>query len=248
MFSKSTIKYIQSLQHKKFRDEHNCFVAEGPKVVQELLTTGDFNCKSLYALQSWVDAMDQELQQYLSGRIWVVKDFELEKMASFATANQVLAVFERKESIAPVSVKNELTLALDDIRDPGNLGTIIRTADWFGIKNLICSNNTVDQYNPKVVQSTMASLGRVNLYYTDLATWLPAQKPVPVFATALEGKSLHSFSGTREAIVVIGNESKGISAEILQMANGLINIPRYGQAESLNAAVAAAIVLYALRS
>ena len=247
MFSKSTIKYIQSLQHKKFRDEHNCFVAEGPKVVQELLTTGDFNCKSLYAVQSWVDAMDQQLQQALSGRIWVVKDFELEKMAFFATANQVLAVFERKEAIIPASVKAELTLVLDDIRDPGNLGTIIRTADWFGVRNIICSNNTVDLYNPKVVQSTMASLGRVNLCYTDLPNWLSAQKPIPLFATALQGKPIQSFSGTKEAIVVIGNESKGVSGEILELANEIIHIPRYGQAESLNAAVATAIVLFSLR-
>jgi TrmH family RNA methyltransferase len=248
MFSKSTIKYIQSLQHKKFRDEHNCFVAEGPKVVQELLMTGAFSCQSLYAVQSWVNAMDKQLLQGLTDKVWVIKDFELEKMASFATANQVLAVFERKEAIIPVSVKNELTLALDDIRDPGNLGTIIRTADWFGVRNIICSNNTVDQYNPKVVQSTMASLGRVNVCYTDLPAWLSAQHTIPVVATALQGKPLQAFAGTKEAIVVIGNESKGISAEILQAANEMVSIPRYGLAESLNAAVATAIVLYALKT
>ena len=243
MVSKSTIKYIQSLQHKKFRDESNSFIAEGPKVVLGLLTTALFPLKGIYALQEWVDEMDKDFLMRYNNNIEIVKDFELEKIASYTTANKVLALFEKRETVADINIKDKFSIVLDDIQDPGNLGTIIRTADWFGIENIICSANTVDMYNNKVVQSTMASLGMVNVIYTDLAEWLIKQRGVAIFAATLNGKSINEYSNLKEGIIIIGNESKGISDNIMQLANEKITIPKKGHAESLNAAVAAGIIL-----
>ncbi len=243
MFNKSTIKYIQSLQHKKFRDEYKCFVAEGPKVVEGLLFDGSFPLTGIYALQEWVDEMDKSLQKLYHDKIEIVKDFELIKIASYKTANKVVAVFEQKSMVLLGQFQKKITLVLDDIQDPGNLGTIIRTADWFGIENMICSLNTVDMYNSKVVQSTMASLGNVNIFYTDLPRWLKEQKNVKIFVATLDGKPLNEFSKTQEAIIIIGNESKGVSDVIMKLANEKITIPKKGHAESLNAAVATGIIL-----
>ena len=248
MFSKSTIKYIQSLQHKKFRDEYNVFVAEGPKVVTELLQTQIFSCKAVYAVQDWLDGLDKSTTQLVQGNSDAIKDFELEKIAHYATANKVVAVFGKKPANEKISLKNKLTLLLDDIQDPGNMGTIIRTADWFGIENIICSNNTVDIYNPKVVQSTMASLGRVNVLYTDLKEWIKNSGNIQKFAATLNGKSLHEIGTVKEGMIIIGNESKGVSGEIMKLADEKITIPKTGSAESLNAAVATGILLYALSS
>ncbi|MEP7165632.1 MAG: RNA methyltransferase [Ferruginibacter sp.] len=243
MFSKSSIKYIQSLQHKKFRDEYNVFVAEGPKVVTGLLSTGTFPVKGIYALQEWVDEMDESIRSLYHDKIEMITDFELEKIATYTTANKVVAVFEKRAPSQSVQVKNKFTLVLDDIQDPGNLGTIIRTADWFGIENIICSPNTVDMYNNKVVQSTMASLGNVNLVYCILPTWLKAQKNIKILAAYLTGISINEYNDLKEGIIIIGNESKGISEEILQLADEKVTIPRIGNAESLNAAVATGIIL-----
>ena len=243
MVSKSTIKYIQSLQHKKFRDEYNVFLAEGPKVVSGILSAGVFPVKAIYALQEWVDELDKTTKQHFNETIEIVKDFELEKMASYSTANKVVAIFEKRAASTEIDVKNKFTIVLDDIQDPGNFGTIIRTADWFGIKNIICSPNTVDMYNNKVVQSTMASLGMVNVLYTNLSEWLRKQKTVKTFAAALNGTSLNETGNIKEGILIIGNESKGISSELLESADEKITIPKIGSAESLNAAVATGIIL-----
>jgi RNA methyltransferase, TrmH family len=245
MFSKSTIKYIQSLQHKKFRDEYHAFVAEGPKVVSELLQSDIFACKAVYAVQDWVSGIDKNIGKRISAVVEVIKDFELEKIAAYSTANKVVAVFEKRLPDVNISIKNKLTLVLDDIRDPGNLGTIIRTADWFGVENIICSNNSVDMYNPKVVQSTMASIGNVNIIYTNLESWLEEQKGIQKFAATLNGINIHEVKGIREAIIIIGNESNGISSAVMEMAGEKITIPKIGWAESLNAAVATGIILYA---
>ena len=246
MFSKSTIKYIQSLQHKKFRDEYNVFVAEGPKVVTELLQSNIFSCKAVYALKDWYDGLDQNTASLVQARYDVIKDFELEKIAQYATANQVVAVFGKKPAKEKFTLKNKLTLLLDDIQDPGNMGTIIRTANWFGIENIICSNNSVDVYNPKVVQSTMASLGRVNIVYTDLQLWIKDAGGIPTFAATLNGRPLHEIGSLKEGMIIIGNESKGVSAELISLADEEISIPGSGGAESLNAAIAAGIILYGM--
>jgi len=176
-----------------------------------------------------------------------IKEHEMEKISALATPSNVLGVFKKKSAYENPSLKNKITLVLDDIQDPGNLGTIIRNADWFGVENIICSKGTADAYNPKVVQSTMASLGRVQLLYTDIEDWLK-KTPVKKYAAALHGKDLHLVGKPTEAIIIIGNESKGISAKILSLADEKITIPRFGSAESLNAAVATGIILYALHA
>ena len=248
MFSKSTIKYIQSLQHKKFRDEEGLFVAEGPKLIAELLAGKIFACKNIYALPQWADLLTQKQKDSLGEQLVLIKDFELEKISSLVKPNLVLGIFEKKHPVNNPSFKDKITLVLDDIQDPGNLGTIIRIADWFGVENVICSLHTADMYNSKVVQSTMASLQRINLIYTDTATWLNENKNIKKFAATLNGESLKTISNLKEGILIIGNESKGISDAILQLADEKITIPGFGQAESLNAAVAAGIFLYEVRS
>ena len=247
MLSKPTIKYIQSLQHKKFRDEYNCFVAEGPKVVRELLLSSAFNCKAIYALKEWADNIDAETKNAASLKLEIIDEIALSRIAAYTTPNQVVAVFEKKAAKPEFEVKQHITLVLDGIQDPGDLGTIIRTADWFGIQNIVCAAHTADMYNSKVVQSTMASLGRVNLIYTDIAKWLKDHQSVTILATTLEGKPVHSLEKLREAIVIIGNEANGISDNVLKLSNEKITIQGYGQAESLNAAVATGIILFSLK-
>ncbi|MEO7263916.1 MAG: RNA methyltransferase [Ferruginibacter sp.] len=238
MLSKSRIKDIQSLQQKKFRDEQGLFVAEGPKLVDELLKDKNFECEKLYALPGWQSGFSISNE-----KIEIIKDFELEKISGLVKPNMLVAVFKTKESIADFNTTGKITLLLDDIQDPGNLGTIIRTADWFGIENIICSAATADMYNPKVVQSTMASLGRVNVFYTNLEQWLKDHKGIKILAAALEGKPLSDFKNMKEAFLIIGNESKGISKTLIDMSDEKISIQKYGKAESLNAAVAAGIIL-----
>ncbi len=244
MLSKSTIKYIQSLQHKKFRDEYNAFTAEGPKIIKELLDSAVFDCQAVYALQEWISNLDDKTLQLVNGKLELIKDFELAKISTLTSPNQVAAVFEKKLPVVDIPVEGKLTLVLDDIRDPGNLGTIIRTADWFGINNIVCSMNTADMYNNKVVQSTMASLSRVNIFYTDLEKWLKENNTVKRIAATLDGKSAGFFEQLKEGILIIGNESNGISPAILDIADEQVTIPRLGEAESLNAAVATGILLY----
>lgn len=244
MFSKSVVKYIQSLQHKKFRDEHNAFVAEGPKVVQELLSTRQFVCKNIYATAEWVKDDSNKYPRY-AALITEVKDFELEKLSGLQTPNRVLAEFETKKQVRPVNLKSKITLILDDIRDPGNLGTIIRIADWFAIEHIICSESTVDMYNPKVVQSTMASLGRVNLVYTNLQTFIKSHTQIPLYCAVLDGQNIDKQK-IDEGFVMIGNESNGIHANLLALPHEKISIAKLGAAESLNAAVATGIILFAM--
>lgn len=247
MFSKSTIKYIQSLQQKKFRDESRAFVAEGPKVVLELLNSGHFTCNGVYATQEWMEEMGPGLGNRLEGRLHIIRDFELEKIASYSTPNRVVAIFEQRDPMPVIDVSGH-TLLLDDIRDPGNFGTIIRTADWFGVENIICSESCVDMYNPKVVQSTMASLGAVNVVYTSLAGWLKTHQDIPRYAAVLGGDAIPAGGLPAEAILVIGNESAGISDEVRALCDHTITISRKGMAESLNAAVATGILLYCFTS
>ena len=246
MISKSIIKYIQSLQHKKFRDEFNCFHAEGPKVVKELLSDNKFECLSIYALEIWIKTIDRTVFSHIEQVINVVEEHELSKISQQSTSNNVIAVFKKREDNFDIVVKNNFTIMLENIQDPGNMGTIIRTADWFGVKNIICSENTVDLYNNKVVQSTMASLGRVNVVYTNLANWLKSNHDVKVIATVLNGKSLNSISTFNEAIIMIGNEANGLSQELIDISDEKVSIPRIGMAESLNAGIATSIFLYEL--
>lgn len=244
MLSKSYTKYIQSLHHKKFRDLENAFIAEGSKVVMDLLNSTKIVCQHILAKEEWLKENEPEIRKHYNGPIEAVEYFELEKISALSTPNQVLGVFKKvKQGV--IDVKGKITLALDTIQDPGNLGTIIRIADWYGVQAIICSESCADMYNPKVVQSTMGSIGRVEVKYADLAEWLKKNSNITVYAAALNGKNINSLNGLKEGIILIGNESKGISEEIMKMADEKITIPKIGLAESLNAAVATGIILYA---
>ena len=247
MLSKTHTKYIQSLWHKKFRDETGLFVAEGPKVVMDLLTSGNFVCKEIFALQEWLKWNEETLAGLQDIAIEEVKDFELKKISSLSTANGVVAVFEKRKQQEDIDTTNKITLALDTIQDPGNLGTIIRIADWFGIENLVCSIGCADMYNSKVVQSTMGSLGRVNIIYTELVNWLKNNNQVKIFSASLDGDDVAAFGKLKEGILIIGNEANGVSDEVLKLVNQKITIPKIGEAESLNAAVATGIILSHLK-
>jgi TrmH family RNA methyltransferase len=239
MISKSQGKYIQSLGQKKHRDEYAVFLAEGPKLVKELLQQPDVVTEQVFAMQEWLN----ENGELLAGvNVVAITEQELEKISQLRTPNQVVAIIKKLKVELPV-VKGKVSLVLDTIQDPGNLGTIIRTADWFGVKQIICSEDCADVYNPKVVQATMGSIARVKLFYTDLTTWLPEQKEVRIYAAMLEGKDISKMTRLAEGLILIGNESKGIGDELLKFANEKITIARKGQAESLNAAVATGIIL-----
>ncbi len=241
MLSKTIVKYIQSLGHKKLRDEQGVFIAEGPKVVPELLLSKKFICKIICATKSWLDENEKFLTN-LSAAIHEINEIELEKISQLQTPNKVLAVFFKNEE-PEIHLQSSVSLMLDDIQDPGNMGTIIRTADWFGIKNIICSNECVDCYNPKVVQASMGSVSRVNIIYKELEAFINEHKGIKIYAATLGGEILTSFGKITEGIVLIGNESKGVKDNLISLAAGQITIPKYGGAESLNAAVACGIIL-----
>ena len=246
MLNKTHTKYIQSLHHKKFRDEYGVFIAEGPRVVLELLDSHEFVCLQLFAINDWLKNNENTLKKYSGAEIIEIKDFELEKISLLTTPNNILAVFKKKSVTEPENIKDKVTLVLDTIQDPGNFGTIIRTADWFGVENIVCSPACADMYNPKVVQSTMGSLARVNIFYTGLIHWLQENKSVKKYATTLNGKNIGSIKSIKEAVIIIGNEGKGISEEVMELVDEKITIPKIGEAESLNAAVASGIILYQL--
>ena len=240
MLGRSKIKYIQSLGQKKFRELEETFIAEGPKIVEDLMESGTAIIKQLYALKEWIKENKKLL---VNTTVVEITDAELKRISQLTTPNKVLAIVQQfEEDSAPV-IKNKITLALDGIQDPGNMGTLIRIADWFGIKQIICSKESADIYNPKVVQASMGSIARVKILYTDLELWLADQEDVGIYATTLEGKSITAMKKITEGIIVIGNESKGINAAILKLATIKITIPKKGKAESLNAAVAAGIIL-----
>ncbi len=234
MLSKNQLKLITSLDQKKYRIRHGLFIAEGIKVVNEFLNSS-FKLVNLYCTEIIDDFKTYNSQQ--------ISEIELKKISNLKTPNKVLGVFEIPNT---AKVKNEsLILSLDGIKDPGNLGTIIRLCDWFGIEQIVCSKETVDCYNSKVVQSTMGSLTRVTLIYTDLLPFLEATD-LPVYGALLEGENIYKSTLKKDAILVIGNESNGISQEVSKFISYKITIPRFGklqQAESLNAATATAIIL-----
>lgn len=240
MLSKSRLKYIQTLGHKKFRDRERLFIAEGPKLVEEMISSEKVVIKEIFALQEWMDLPGHDT---LAVNVTGVSLAELEKISQLSTANKVVAIVQYFDEAAyPVTFPG-VTLALDTIQDPGNMGTIIRLADWFGIKQVVCSEGCADLYNPKVVQATMGSIARVTVTYLQLEEWLGQQAPANIYATALEGKDISAVDRIEKGVIIIGNESKGINPLLLEMAGNKITIPRKGMAESLNAAVATGIIL-----
>lgn len=236
MLSKKVLKDIQSLGLKKHREETGLFLAEGPKIVDELLRVVPSQVEAIYAVEGWSGNKEGAI---------IISEAELQKMSGLKTPNQVLAVLRRFNSHRPDG--SRFTLYLDTIQDPGNFGTIIRIADWFGVRDVVCSTGCADLYNPKVVQSTMASIARVNVYEDQNENWLQ-QQSAPVYAAALKGENLYTLPKAGNGILLIGNESKGIRREFMATATVPVTIPRRGEAESLNAAVATGILLSHLLS
>ncbi|WP_109299795.1 RNA methyltransferase [Aquimarina sp. AU474] len=237
MVSKNQKKLIKSLYQKKYRKQHELFVAEGKKVIKELLDA-NFELYALYTVDEEIFNIDDKLQ-------FIVTEEELKQISFLATAQSVLAIFSTPK---PREINDDgIVLLLDDIRDPGNLGTIIRLCDWFGVKELVCSNQTVDCFNPKVIQATMGSITRVNINYTDTVAFLQSQKEgANIFGTFMDGDNIYPMQLPEQAVIIMGNEANGISAEIENLVNKRIAIPQFGagqKTESLNVATATAIVL-----
>lgn len=239
MVSKNQIKLITSLQLKKYRNQHQLFIAEGVKVIQELLQS-NFVLEHLYVTDTIFD--DVSIAQKT-----IIDERELKKISALSTPSSCLAVF--KIPLQSAIDEKGLIIALDSIRDPGNLGTIIRLCDWFGVKDLVCSEETVDVYNPKVVQASMGSIARVNVNYLDLNNFI-SSTTLPVFGTFMDGKSIYTQQLPSEGILVFGNEANGISPVLEKNIKNRIAIPRFGniqKTESLNVATAAAIFLSEFR-
>ncbi len=235
MVSKNQIKLITSLQQKKYRKQEQLFFAEGVKVVQELLHS-NFELQDLFTTK-------QDFLTVPKNKVHAISEAELKKISALTTPNTCLAVFKIPK--AKEMVEKGLIVALDDVRDPGNLGTIIRLCDWFGIETLFCSEESVDIYNPKVVQATMGSISRVNVVYGNLETFL-SQTKLPVFGTFMDGKNIYQEELPKEGIIVMGNEANGISTSVEKLVSERIAIPRFGNlqvTESLNVATATAIIL-----
>ena len=239
MITKNQIKLIISLQQKKHRISNNLFLAEGEKVIRELLNS-KFELVHIYCSENIFSDLNKNNYS-------IIDDNDLKKISALATPNNCLALFKMSNNID--SIDDNLTLVLDNIRDPGNLGTIIRLCDWFGISQLICSPDTVDFYNPKVIQATMGSLTRVNIIYTDLIDFLEKTK-LPIYGTFMDSNSIYKTDLSEKAIVIMGNEANGISSTIEKLIKNRLSIPRFGtiqKTESLNVATATAIVLSEFR-
>jgi TrmH family RNA methyltransferase len=241
MLVKSQVKYIQSLGHKKFRDADGVFVAEGPKIVNELLKYDNVRLILCLGTDEWLSSQ-KIIIDHSDKRFFQVSEEELQRISFLSTPNQVLAIFT-KPVFREKKRNEELILLLDTVQDPGNLGTIIRTADWFGVNCIVCSEDTADVFSPKVIQSAMGSLIRVEMIYTGLEEYIRANHDVPVYAGSLEGEDLNERLFVRNAMLLMGNESRGISPRLESLAFKKIRIPRKGGAESLNVAVATGILL-----
>lgn len=241
MLSKNKIKYIRSLELKKNRKEEQVFVAEGHKLVGDLL--GYFPCRLLIATSDWLKAN----RAVTADEVIEVTQEELSRASLQKTPQEVLAVFAQPSyDLNPDVIKNSLCLALDDVQDPGNLGTIIRLADWFGIEHIFCSIGTADVYNPKTVQATMGALARVKVHYCSLPQLIESLVDTPVYGTFLNGNVIYTESLSAHGLIVMGNEGKGVSPEVEKLINKRLYIPNYPQeretSESLNVAIATAVV------
>ncbi|MGQ7857210.1 TrmH family RNA methyltransferase [Pedobacter sp. WC2501] len=238
MLSKSQISFIKSLHQKKYRKEHGLFIVEGIKSIKEFF-------QSSYQIHTiFYNSEQYNLLPKLPANInlFEVKNAELDKISTLQTPQGFLALVHipKNKELELKELKNQFTLVLDGVQDPGNMGTIIRTADWFGFKNIICSVDCVEVFNPKTVQATMGSLARINVYEADLPALLE-KNTIPVFGALLDGESIYKTQWGAEGLVILGNEGKGISAEVIKKINKPVTIPKIGEAESLNVAVSAAI-------
>ena len=239
--SKIKIKFIRSLEQKKVRREERVFLAEGPKLTADLL--GHFRCRYLAATDDWL-ASHNTIE---ADEIDTATIDEIARASLLKTPQDVIAIFNQREEKTEITViEKQLCLALDDVQDPGNLGTIIRIADWFGIEHIFCSTNTVDVYSPKVVQATMGALSRVHLHYVSLTDLIgKLNKNVPIYGTLLDGTNIYTQELSTTGLIVMGNEGNGITAEVRQLINRKLYIPNYPEgrdtSESLNVAIATAV-------
>jgi TrmH family RNA methyltransferase len=240
MLSKAQIKYIQSLQHKKNRQKSSQYVAEGDKIVQELLQAG-MPVKGVFATADWLEQHTALLDRLPAGAVAEVDATVLKQLSSLTTPNRAMALLDMPAAANPLPAAGTVALALEAIQDPGNMGTLIRIADWFGIPQIICSPDCVDVYNPKTIQATMGSIIRVRIAEYDIKELLQ-QTTLSSYAATLHGKNIANFPAMKEGIILIGNEGRGLTEEVIALATHRITIPRLGGAESLNAAVAAGII------
>jgi len=238
MLSKSNISLLQSLQQKKFRREHGLFLVEGYKSVSEFANSA-YQIEAIYHTAAVAPKMLKLSQKINSVEI---SSAIIEKISALKTPSDMVATVRIPQWPALVhdTLNKKFSIVLDGIQDPGNMGTIIRTADWYGIENIICSDDCVEVYNPKVVQATMGSLSRVNVHYVALQTIL-ANTKLPVYGALLDGENIYSTNFGTEGLVVMGNEGKGLTEKVKQLVTRAITIPRAGKAESLNVAIATAI-------
>ena len=231
MVSKSQIKLVRQLRQKKHRDQHQLFVAEGLKVIREFIDE-NYQLHQLYALEE---------RYFPSQYVSLINQTQMKAISDLKAPSEALAVFAMPKT--QTFSQSDLVLALDSIQDPGNFGTIIRICDWFGIKDIICSFDTVDCYNPKVIRSTMGSLARVQVFYKDLESWLMEVNDFQIVATSMKGQSIYKHSFDTPTVLLIGNEGRGLSKQLAELSNKTLSIPRFGGAESLNAAMATGIIL-----
>jgi len=241
MLSKNKIKFIRSLEKKKYRNETACFLAEGNKLVSDIFPF--FKCECLIAKTSWLATQGD----VFANELIIAEENEIEKASLLKTPQDVLAVFRQPHyDLDKESLKNELSLVLDGIQDPGNLGTIIRLADWFGIRRVVCSENSADVYNPKTVQATMGAIARVQVFYVSLPDWLNDITGIPVYGAFLEGNNIYTEKLSSSGLIIMGNEGKGISSFVEKRITKKLYIPNYPpeteSSESLNVAMATAII------
>ena len=243
MISKNTIKIINSLRVKKYRNEAGLFIAEGDKLVEDILVSS-LRIKTLFYTSDWESSADIDFESVL------ISTDEMKKISGLSSPSNVLALILIPENhYSPQELSGKLTIALDEIQDPGNLGTIIRLANWFGIDTILCSEDTVDAYSPKVIQSCMGAISKVTVVYCDLYETLQDLKKkngLPVYGTFMEGSNIYAEELNSNGVIVMGNEGNGISPQIEKLVTHKIHIPSYATdnstVESLNVAMAAAIV------
>ena len=241
MLSKNKIKFIRSLDKKKYRNESACFLAEGNKLIADILPF--FECECLIAKTSWLATQGDICTKELI----LAEEDDIERASLLKTPQDVLAVFRQPQyTFSNESLKNDISLVLDGIQDPGNLGTIVRLADWFGVNQIICSPDTADVYNPKTVQASMGSIARVRVFYESLPECLDKVEGIPIYGAFLDGKNIYTENLTHSGLIVMGNEGKGISRSVEKRITQKLYIPSYPpeaeSTESLNVAVATAII------
>jgi len=238
MLNKNQIKFIKSLQLKKYRKESGFFVVEGYKSILEVINS-DFQIEQIYVTREMYQKFKKELDK---NKVEIISKSDLEKISNFQSSDSGLAIVKQKENKILEIKEDKIVLALDDINDPGNLGTIIRLADWYGIKKIICSKETAEFYNNKVINASMGSFTRIEIYYTDLVEFFAKQK-IPLLGAFMQGENVHTFKFPKSGILLMGNEAGGINKNLEKFITEKISIPSFSKTESLNVAMATGIIL-----